>query len=368
MTNQDARKGVLLGPESERRPIDLEQVRKNLDAAYSGGRCMAVTPSGRCTARPIRSHTLPRASSLTTIAESGHVEGFRIDRLGVDKPSGLRVERIGLGRASTFSGFCGPHDRTFFAPLEGRPVHPDAEQALLLFYRSVTRETYMKQGLVKAMSFEQIAPIVESYKDPYIASEVAILLRNIRTGGSRGLQDISQAELQCDGLLANADFSDIAFMAVQLDYPPDVMCSTLFQPDVDFLGSAINLPGAFGHPPCDAIAFNLIADGQGGGLIVFSWLKSGGSSPEHLVRSLVSSHKPARWPAAAVRVAYEYSENVFWRPSWWAGLPEATQDRLTERFLFTADPMNSRKRSALADDGLEPVKWAVSKTVTNIGL
>ena len=72
-----------------------------------------------CKGGIIKAHTIQRSGGLSKIAKEGHVLSFynsasRND--GLTYPS-----RIGINKASTFTGFCNFHDTTTFSPIENNP-------------------------------------------------------------------------------------------------------------------------------------------------------------------------------------------------------------------------------------------------------
>lgn len=88
-----------------------------------------------CTKLSIRrSHTLQRSGSLAVIAEAGHV--LRPRNLP-DK--GVFMERVGVGEASTFAGFCEEHEG-LFASFEATGVFATDADILRQVFRSVCRE------------------------------------------------------------------------------------------------------------------------------------------------------------------------------------------------------------------------------------
>src|SRR5438552_378522 len=62
-----------------------------------------------CGAKTVISHAVPRTGPLRLIAEEGHLvtPAFSTD------DGGLGVQLVGLGRASTFPGFCLEHEAHF---------------------------------------------------------------------------------------------------------------------------------------------------------------------------------------------------------------------------------------------------------------
>lgn len=88
-----------------------------------------------CTQKTLNSHTLQRGGPLATIAENSHV---LTPRHGVP-PQGMFMDEVGIGVASTFSGFCGTHE-LLFAPFEQSGELEENSHVALQIFRSICRE------------------------------------------------------------------------------------------------------------------------------------------------------------------------------------------------------------------------------------
>lgn len=93
-----------------------------------------------CAGRSIsRSHTIPRAS-LELIAEYGHVLQPRLDK----KSHSIALERVGLGKASVFPGYCLEHEQVFQSFERDLRIECDADYVLQTF-RTCCREMAIKE-------------------------------------------------------------------------------------------------------------------------------------------------------------------------------------------------------------------------------
>jgi hypothetical protein len=82
-----------------------------------------------------RSHAISRSGPLNLVAESGHVMSPRLH----PRTGKILVKRIGIGRASTFSGFCREHELAF-GPLEQTKHWNTNEYWSLQFFRTACWE------------------------------------------------------------------------------------------------------------------------------------------------------------------------------------------------------------------------------------
>ncbi len=98
-----------------------------------------------CSKKIINAHTISKSSSLKEIAENGHVMGAKPTLTSLIKSGGkLTLSKIGIKKASTFTGFCSVHDKEIFSPLEDEPIVLSDQQLFFLAYRGMCRESYQK--------------------------------------------------------------------------------------------------------------------------------------------------------------------------------------------------------------------------------
>lgn len=101
-----------------------------------------LEPTLSCTAPAISAHSVQNATALGLIADDNHVYEMRM-RVRNGAPQ-CAFEKVGRNQASTFPGFCGPHDTEIFKPIDTKPLSlEDKEQLFLIAYRSVTRELHV---------------------------------------------------------------------------------------------------------------------------------------------------------------------------------------------------------------------------------
>ena len=103
-------------------------------------RCLE--PSGQCTRRAIRAHSIQNSRVLDFLARDGHVVAPTVS---TSLDEGLRIEfaPVGRNRATTFAGLCSRHDHEIFAPIDKVHINlSDEEQLFLLAYRAAYRELH----------------------------------------------------------------------------------------------------------------------------------------------------------------------------------------------------------------------------------
>ena len=113
-----------LGREREQR-LPLDAVRAHVEQEWNERLCLHPLAGPTSCSKVSNAHTLQRAGILTSIAEQGHVLTFYGSR-------NRKPRRVGIGKASTFTGFCARHDDSTFAPVEKQAFSASQHQCSLL--------------------------------------------------------------------------------------------------------------------------------------------------------------------------------------------------------------------------------------------
>jgi hypothetical protein len=119
-------------------------------------KCLHPMPgNAQCTGKVIEAHSISRNAALTRIALNQKVYQLDISPHTIAKSKGqpnLKLQYI--KSATTFTGFCSPHDAVLFKPIDQGGLTPTPEQALLLHYRSLCRELYVQRALARSGSWQ----------------------------------------------------------------------------------------------------------------------------------------------------------------------------------------------------------------------
>ena len=104
-----------LNRENEPRPAYTETLATERRTKQSV--CMHPQAPNDCEGGIVQAHTVQKAGGLRRIARDGHVYAAKADLAAITKAGGkVPFQLIGINRASTFTGFCGKHDTSCFAP------------------------------------------------------------------------------------------------------------------------------------------------------------------------------------------------------------------------------------------------------------
>jgi hypothetical protein len=100
-------------------------------------------PPGDCNKSPIRAHSLQRQGAVRLLSVDGHVV-MLCQHIYADSPPRISFERVGMRKATVFTGLCASHDTCLFRPIEANVLDlGNPEHLFLLAYRAVLRETHV---------------------------------------------------------------------------------------------------------------------------------------------------------------------------------------------------------------------------------
>lgn len=338
------------------------KVSSQLEKARSKKYCLhpSASPS-LCQGNIVRAHTVQKRGMLSRIASSGHVYFPSPSFLDIVKNKGVvEFKLIGIGDASTFTGFCSLHDNQVFAPIEKQPFASTPEQCFLLAYRAICKELFAKRSSKENVRILRMLDIGKPV--PYqVATQRMIDFHEV--GLDSGLSDLEWHKEKYDGTLLRHSFRDIRFLVISLDKTPDILCSSLLYPEVDFQGNILQDLANTGRR-LHLLTYSLIATDTGGAL-VFAWSPDSDDSCQRLLASLLAM-PDKDVPHAIVRFLFEFCENMFVSPVWWEGLGHESRNSLQKRLTNGASPFSPRSHKCLLDDGLRVVSWQVQSKLTNM--
>jgi hypothetical protein len=268
----------------------------------------------------------------------------------------LTVRKIGVNRASTFTGFCHAHDSQTFSSIDERITVLTDEHCFLLAYRAICQILFTKHC---AYSANDIRDLIDRGKHPTEQFVLQEFMKGRKLGLEVGLRDLQSVKSEYDKRLLAQRYGDIRYYAIELDHSPQLVCSIGTTPDFDFDGTMIQSL-AYPSANVDNITCSILCT-RLGSAIVFAWLEERNGACSNLTESLKRIKRHLQ-PHAVLRFIFEYGENVFFSPSWWESLDTTTQDAIATR----ANRVFEHPADCLKDDGVRAVLWSVADIKTNI--
>ncbi|MFA4833668.1 MAG: SEC-C metal-binding domain-containing protein [Patescibacteria group bacterium] len=104
--------------------------------------CLFPDKTG-CSEKVIKAHSIQNNRILDVLSENGEVIMLRPN--ATEYNFKIQAEKIGRGRATTFTGFCRNHDKVIFQPIEDSDYKfNNIEQNALFAYRAFVKEQHAK--------------------------------------------------------------------------------------------------------------------------------------------------------------------------------------------------------------------------------
>lgn len=340
-------------------PVNPWQVEDQLKQKFGKKYCsVPESLKGECDGKIIRSHTVGKSASLESIAEKGHVYGYKPSFANLNKNKGILIpELIGINQASTYTGFCARHDREMFLPIDNQPFAVSEEQVFLITYRAFSREVFTKKAHAESIELIKEMDRGRGEMEQTTIQEYALLMQAVVNAG---LRDNSIYKNKFDEILVNRNFSEIDFWVLKLENPPDIMGAGAFSPEFDFKGNRLqdlaDLDVTF-----DLITYSSLASGDKG-FFLFSWLKENMNCFK-FVKSLKEIGQN-KIPNSIVRMLFQHSENLFLRPAWWESLDDNPKAMLNDKMLIGIHPGKGVDSNGLLDDGVDYVDWRINEVVS----
>jgi hypothetical protein len=344
-----------LSRESQERQNPWEAERE-LRKALSRKTCSVPEQwKSECKGVPIRAHTVPKSTSLKSIARAGHVYGYTFSFAQLTEHKGKPPPvLIGINKASTFTGFCSKHDTELFATIENTAFSTSNEQCFLLAYRALAREVYTKDASAALSEVRR-----DSDKGRPMAEQFAIQAHSFLfdVGLAAGQRDNYRHLAEMQNVLATQDYSRVKAYVIELKEPPPVMCSGGIFPEETFDGEMLH---DLGDPAehADLLTITSFYDGTNG-YVALVWLEGSDERCMPFVESLcaIPTHALTN---ALIRMFFECLENVFIQPDWWEALSMRQQASLNDRMWGDVDLLASGKSTGnIRDDAIEFPSWTV---------
>jgi len=327
-------------------PINFFELADEMRDEFARGYCSHPNHD-RSTCGPIiNAHTVQRAGGLESIQEDRHVLTTKFTFGDLMKHNGKPPPRlVGINRASTFPGFCAKHDAQLFRPVEGADLSLDRSTAFLLAFRAVAYERFTKAAAVKCCEAQRQADRGRSFAEQVGVQQA---LDAIYRGQLKGLEDVGKRKAEYDARFISGDYANFHYLGVVFDgILPVVACGAFF-PEYGFDGQHLQRI-SHGTEEFDLITLNLTSY-ETNSIMLFGWLGRTDGPSAQFVRTF-SDLPTDRKADAVLRVCFEHLENIYIKPSWWAGSASARL-RLGGR-IPSGLPSTERRPNCLVDDGAE---------------
>lgn len=311
-----------LGREEEP-PLSPGELQHSIRQNIASKRCLHPEAAPGVCNKIIDAHTVQRAKTLETLIDSSkHVLSFHPfcpDNAGLPK-----LQKVGWRRASTFTGFCGHHDSSTFAPAEQGSFKFTAETAFLLTYRALCHELFQKLDSECARLLHQ--PLIDRGEPPERQREIQNRYALGLAGVRKAITDLLEIKRIADEDLLTKNYAAWEFACLTFSGPLCFATSGATTPNQDMHGvplQTLHDPNS----PLEHLYVSVVADQQSP-RVVLGW-RHGHSAPQKLVDSLLAT-PVSLLPAHFVQYVFAHLENVYFSAKWWDSLSTQDQNRIRE--------------------------------------
>lgn len=279
----------------------------------------------QCSEKIIRAHGLQNNKILTKLSENGEV--YMIEAVFNKDGKQLKLQKQGRKEATTFTGFCGKHDKEAFAPIEDLDYEPgDAKQEALFAFRALAKEWH-----AKLKSKNMFDDILKTHRDEYVLA--------FYEGITLALGDIEKEMQAFQDALLSEESDKISTKLITLDGEADFAVSACITLSHDFNGARL---GHFTPHPWltpDQL-FVTIFPQNGKTYCLLSHDATALATFAFLDEQLLNKD-PAEQKQLLSRLVVRHSENVVYSPRYVEALSEQQrnllEEKVVEAVVFPAD-------------------------------
>lgn len=216
--------------------IEFNRLMGRLRGKARVKKCLAEH-EGSCKGKIVAAHSIQRGKILDSISSNGDIY-----HLGLLPADGLRsldliLKKEGIGKFSTFSGFCGEHDKKLFQPIEDSSFSGSDKQQAIYALRACSKELHTS---LEAVNFH-VQTQLEFFKDldkiPYAPVETPA--RVMAAHQRLNVADLKEAYLSISKSIQGDDYSDLESCIFSFDGESMIACSAAFIPYYDHMGDLI---------------------------------------------------------------------------------------------------------------------------------
>lgn len=325
----------------QQEPISKEVIHKQLNGFYSQKYCSVPSSmNAKCSGKIIKAHSISKSSSLKEIANNGHVLTTFKGAIGFEDGFKITPKKIGIQKASTFTGFCAHHDKTLFQAIEDKDFVVSEGNCFLIAYRAISREIFVKErtsgtfdllkDLDKGKGLEQQLSIQSEHK-------------RLTENNDLSLSDLKHIKSKLDVMLNDKDKRQLSHIVFTLSEPPKVMTSAAVGPTFDFQGGELQSISQDPNVIPGYVIINSFSS-NGIGYICLSWIEEHNTVASKFVESL----KKTNCIGASLRAFIFISiENNYLSEAWWSSLESSQRDYLVG--LYSQGVMTSTYSDALVN-------------------
>ena len=272
----------------------------------------------QCSGNIINAHSLSKMATLGNIAENHHVTSYGKNINNLFFKDKFQFDKISMRSASTFTGFCGTHDRDLFERLDKHDFDGSPDQTTILALRTTCREIYAKEN---AVSLFQNFGNLDAGQDIARQAILQQLRAAMHQGNAAGLKDLSVYKKEFEKITISIDPGRVRYINLSFKTQPILASTGVFTSTQDINLQKIQYLGNI-NKQSELMAFSVLPM-PAETVISIAWLDGLDGSVKSLLSSLFSHDFNF---GTMVWLVLVYIENTFFRTSFIKSLK--TKDRI----------------------------------------
>lgn len=330
-------------------PINIEETKQAEKHAQQHTQCLHPDAPHNCSGNTIQSHSVQKNTSLKAIAKKGHVLTMKTMTSGEisnkkHDDSILKIEKIGINKASTFPGFCNHHDTELFRPVETREWEHSRKNAFLLSLRAISIEYYKKKYILKFTEWHlNNCDRGDSFENQIMKQ---ISLRSGYISFKYGYDDLCYFINIYHKIYKSQNFSKYRYVCIEFDKKcPVVSCGTLV-PEYDFHGKFLQ---SIVEKNIEEVCINLYSL-EKESLCIIGYIDGPSRIGKRFTESLLSiPHE--RIPNTIIQMVLSSFENTYFNEDWYNFLDTENKKNIYTFLENNADPSTETNPVYLVDCG-----------------
>lgn len=303
---------------------DLRQLFNSANSKHRKKKQCLHYDAGETCNEVIKAHSIQKNIHLREIAEKGKVYMLSSDwsvlRKGNDRPG---VDSIGIGKASTFQGFCHHHDNSTFTAIDDLPFQATEKQIGLNIYRSTCKEFHEQENAYNTYKEICEAPNFKSSPEfQFFGSHLA--------GVALALDRHLWHKQQIENAIKAEKFDEFKGLTIFIEGQQDHHFASATQPIFSFQGEPIQ--DLLDRESRLDVMYFFSAPTESGWAFCFGWHETSNPSCATLLNSFKDACRAGGVNGASdmlYRFLFASCDNHAFRISWWDGLtPEQRQNTL----------------------------------------
>lgn len=280
-----------------------------------------------CSENIIKAHSIQHNKILNNLSRDGMLIMFNYD-FNNNNDFFINYKLIGKKNSTTFTGFCGKHDKITFQPIEDENFVGDDKQNFLFAYKAFAYEFHKK--------LEQLNAYQVRFKTkPSLATDLDFYLNYY--GVELGLNDLVYYKEIFDKSIIENDYSKIETFIIKFKGSSKIAVCTGFILEYDLLGSKLIID-ELSLERQKLIFLNLFPQNDET-FVLFSWLKE---DTEHYInfKNQLLGASEKHQISILNNLIPSYSQNTVINPEFFDKLTDIEKDNLTKVFNYNFDDNN----------------------------